>query len=85
MRKKNGIIFGVCETVGENFGIEPWILRVICVLFFDTACTIYLFVAVVLIFMEHEEDGDNKIKKHKNPKKAYDNNLKTGQDLKKRN
>lgn len=30
--KKNGIISGVCQGIGEYFGVSPWIFRVLFIL-----------------------------------------------------
>jgi phage shock protein C len=43
--EKDGVIFGVCQGLGEYYGIDPMLFRVIAVLMFGTVAPIYLAIA----------------------------------------
>ena len=50
-RSRDGWLAGVCEGLGQNFGIEPWLLRTIwifSVLFFGLGLIFYVALAISL-------------------------------------
>lgn len=47
LSKQDQVFFGVCGGIGERFGIEPWIVRVIFILM-PSAFYIYFILAVCL-------------------------------------
>lgn len=51
VRASDGAIAGVCKGLGQAFGIETWIMRVIwliAVLWFGTGIALYLILAICL-------------------------------------
>lgn len=51
VRSNDGIFAGVCEGLGESFGVEPWALRLMWVLsffFFGSGLFIYILMALAL-------------------------------------
>lgn len=63
MRRYSGHIFSVCSTLGEFLGINPWILRVLAVCFFNKVFGTYVILGIV--FSLFLEDNDEIIKKEK--------------------
>jgi len=50
-RSNKGWVAGVCEGLGQNFGIEPWVLRlgwIISILAFGFGLLVYVILALVL-------------------------------------
>jgi phage shock protein PspC (stress-responsive transcriptional regulator) len=69
MKRYKGIILGVCSTIGNYFGIEPWILRIVAIIFFSGVISAYI--ALAIIFALFLPDGDKEIKEEeKKAKKA---------------
>jgi phage shock protein PspC (stress-responsive transcriptional regulator) len=57
MKKKNGYIMGVCSTLGNWMGIEPWILRLIFIVFIKLLLGTYLLLGLsFMFFLKDEED-----------------------------
>jgi phage shock protein PspC (stress-responsive transcriptional regulator) len=67
MRRYSGHIFGVCSTLGEFLGVNPWILRVLAVCFFSKVFGTYVILGIM--FSLFLEDNDEIIKKEKQKEK----------------
>lgn len=47
LSQKDQVLFGVCGGIGERFGIEPWLVRVLFLLL-HPAFLIYIVLAICL-------------------------------------
>ncbi len=50
-KNRNRMIFGVCGALGEYFGIDPTIFRIlffISIIFYGTGLLLYLILAIVI-------------------------------------
>jgi phage shock protein PspC (stress-responsive transcriptional regulator) len=74
MRRYSGHIFGVCSTLGEFLGVNPWILRVLAVCFFSKVFGTYVILGIMFsLFLEDIEDIEKKEKqKEKKEKKKLE-------------
>lgn len=51
------IVFGVCRSVAERFGLEPWIVRAVAIVLgvFFTLATVVIYVILGLALPDTEE------------------------------
>ncbi len=66
MKKYSGIILGVCSTIGKFLGIDPWLIRIIAIIFFNDVVTIYVVLAIIFsIFLDENDEEKEKRKNRK--------------------
>ena len=76
MKKHKGIILSVFSTLGNYVGIEPWIFRILGVMFFSKIIGMYFMLGIIFSLFLDEDDSfndrepdnesDDKIKSSKN-------------------
>ena len=46
--RTNRVLCGVCGGIGEYFGIDPTIVRLLCVLLGSTGLILYIIAAIIM-------------------------------------
>ena len=73
MKVYKGIIFGVFSTLGNYIGINPWIIRIIAIIYFSKVVTAYFLLGIVFHFLMDEEKEEKKEKRKKKEPKVLGN------------
>lgn len=74
MKVQKGIIFSVFSTLANYIGINPWILRIIGIIFFSKIVATYFLLGVVFhLFLDDEVKEKKETKKRKKEIKVLGN------------
>ena len=59
-RSNDSVIFGICGGIGEYFGVDPTIIRVLWVasIFFTAFSSILIYIILAFIIPKKEQDID---------------------------
>ena len=75
MKRHSGLIFSVFSTLGNYLGIEPWILRIIGIVFISDILGLYFIMCIFFsLFLDDDDsfdDTDDTDTKMKSPKIDY--------------